>query len=510
MDAFVTDPRIGKSFAELHDAPIRGMDAANYPAVRALLDDMQANILKGHGRHHAAHMFLSFEGMDADAICTVLRTLGQHCTSAYGQLRRNRKYPPHLDGGIVRVLALSASGYAKIDKFAAMPDGGAFQAGMAARKTLLGDPDRPAWDKTGWREQRPDALFLIADASPDAVTADLEAVEGWLNGTGVTITVIERALQQTRNFRKGVAEGVEHFGYVDGRSQPLFLQEDIDAENIPNDPPGTKGSAKQHWSPVFKPSQFVVADPNATTDLAAGSYFVFRKLEQNIRGFNAAEDALGRAYFGPGATQEQRDRAGAMVVGRFEDGTPLTLSCTAKAQPVTNDFTYAGDRDAKHCPFHAHIRKVNPRGDIERITNTEDEAPGRQPIMARRGITYGPLRPHNADGSEFDDAGSEPVNGSGLLFMAYMASIENQFEFTQQSWANNAQFVANIAGGTRPETGIDPIIGQPAGNAGRSHTYEDACTGGPPKVLTFDQFVTMMGGEYFFTPSLGFLRSVGL
>ena len=30
-------------------------------------------------------------------------------------------------------------------------------------------------------------------------------------------------------------EGIEHFGYVDGRSQPIFLTEDLDKERLQND-----------------------------------------------------------------------------------------------------------------------------------------------------------------------------------------------------------------------------------------------------------------------------------
>ncbi len=495
----------------LLDSPITWMNAATDSDLRTLLEDMQANILKGHGRHHSAHMFLSFAGMSPKDVAKVIRALGQHCTSAYRQLRSNKKLPPHLDGGTLRCMFLSATGYKALGNAVTMPSGAAFQAGMASRTSILGDPAQADWNAVGWRGPRPDAMFLIADADPDAVTADLEATEGWLNGSGVKILVIERGLQQTRSFRPGKPEGVEHFGYVDGRSQPLFLTEDIQAEGIPSDPPGTLPSKKTHWDPAFKPSQFVVADPNGKNAFAAGSYFVFRKLEQNVRGFNAAEDSLGKAYFGAGANQDQLDRAGAMVVGRFEDGTPLTLSKKGLAQVVTNDFAYAGDADGAKCPFHAHIRKVNPRGDIERITGNEDEAPGRIRIMARRGITYGALRPHNADGSEFDDAGHEPTKDVGLLFMAYMASIEEQFEFTQQSWANNASFVGNInPGKPHPPTGIDSIIGQSSKASDREHTYQDGWEGGPPKKLSFAQFVTMQGGEYFFAPSLSFLRSVGL
>ncbi|TDH63163.1 hypothetical protein E2C06_07215 [Dankookia rubra] len=498
----------------LLDAPIRWKAAATDPDLRDLLEDLQANILKGHGRHHAAHLFLSFKGMTPDAVAEVVRTLGRYCTSAYAQLRTNKRYPPHLDGGPVRCLFLSAGGYTALGGHATMPAGAAFAAGMAARQSILNDPPRAAWDKVGWRDHAPDAMFLVANADAAAVTRDLEDVEGWLNGTGVRILVIERGLQQTRQFRPNAKpEGVEHFGYVDGRSQPLFLEEDLEPEeaSVAAEPRGA-GDTGAPWSPRFKPSQFIVADPNGRRSHSAGSYFVFRKLEQDVRGFNKAEDDLGKALFGANATQVQLDRAGAMVVGRFEDGTPLVLHPSEQEQAVPNGFTYAGDPDGAKCPFHAHIRKTNPRGDIQRELNLPDNTGDRKPIMARRGITYGAKRPMSKDGREFDDAGREPVHDSGLLFMAYMADLEAQFEFTQQSWADNPDFVGNLnAAKGRPPTGVDPVIGQTGTASQRQHTYLDGHTqGASPSVQSFAQFVHMKGGEYFFAPSLSFLRGVGL
>lgn len=502
MADFINPP--GVDLATLLSKPIRVGDAAVEPELDDFLHDLQANILKSHGRHHTAQMFLSFKGMQPGAVASLIRTLGKLCTSASRQLSTSRSKPPYVDGGVVYSLMLSASGYRALGNQAKLPAGAAFQAGMAARQPILSDPARAQWNSIGWRGQGPDALFLIADANPDRVTADLEAVEGWLNGTGAQILVIERGLQQTRRFKPGgPLETVEHFGYVDGRSQPIFVEEDVAAEETKVAGEPANPTSAPHWSPRFSPSQFIVADPNGRRPHSAGSFFVFRKLEQDVRGFNAAEVALGKALFGPGATSAQLDQAGAMVVGRFEDGTPLTLHSAGQATPPPNGFTYKHDDGGAKCPFHAHIRKTNPRGDIVRTFGAPEIAE-RNPIMARRGITYGQQRPMNADQTEFADDGHEPQRDSGLLFMAYMADIEAQFEFTQQSWADAAGFVV-------PDNGVDPVIGQTANPADRQHTYLDGFTAGAqPKKLSFGQFVTMQGGEYFFAPSLSFLRSVGL
>ena len=64
-----------------------------------------------------------------------------------------------------------------------------------------------------------------------------------------------------------------------------------------------------------------------------------------------------------------------------------------KLTPGTaNDFNYRSDKDGMQCPLHAHIRKVNPRGDrVLRKGGTMQEERAKQ--IARRGMTYGPHDP---------------------------------------------------------------------------------------------------------------------
>ena len=69
-------------------------------------------------------------------------------------------------------------------------------------------------------------------------------------------------------------------------------------------------------------------------------------------------------------------------MGRFKDGTPLVKSDVPLGEfPAFNDFKYEDtDRPAHKCPFHAHIRKVNPRGQGILV--------GKR-FITRRGIPYG-------------------------------------------------------------------------------------------------------------------------
>src|SRR5213078_4257451 len=83
--------------------------------------------------------------------------------------------------------------------------------------------------------------------------------------------------QEGHGLRNENGEGIEHFGYVDGRSQPIFLSEDVTAERLQKD-------GATNWDPRFGPGRAIVPDPTGTDPLSQfGSYFVFRKLEQNVR-----------------------------------------------------------------------------------------------------------------------------------------------------------------------------------------------------------------------------------
>ncbi len=487
----------------LLQSPIRWTMQAADPDMRHFLRDLQANILKGHGRHFTGNIFVSFEGMGAQSVARLLRDLSGYVTSALQQLCTARSSAgPGFDGGPVRCLLLGAGAYRALGNLATMPGDAAFQAGMRARAATLADPPASEWGEGAWRpgNPAPDAMILLANSSFEAVTQDLEAAEGWLNGSGARVLGVERGRAQFRTFRPGgPAEGVEHFGYVDGRSQPLFLAEDLEREAAAYAAEPALAGADTGFDPAFPPSQFILPDPNARTPLGAGSYFVFRKLEQRVRAFKQQEEALAEAL---GLTGEDAERAGAMVVGRFEDGTPVVLSDAATTSPPPNNFSYANDPDGMRCPFQAHIRKTNPRGE-----STPKLPPGAPPershIMARRGIPFGDATRDFEAG-----AGQEPEGEVGLLFMAYMASIGGQFEFTQQVWANNPRFLRGLAPGEAP-TGIDPIIGQGGDRAARTQDWP-AGQGKPMVPFSFADFVRMQGGEYFFAPSRSFLREVGL
>jgi len=93
-----------------------------------------------------------------------------------------------------------------------------------------------------------------------------------------------------------------------------------------------------------------------------------------------------------------------------------------------------------------------------------------------------------------------------MLFNAYMASIEDQFEFLQRCWANDPEFPSStiakhklrpVAAAGRVD-GLDPVIGYTADAAHRRFGTK-AVHGIPP--LAFGGFVTTTGAVYAFAPS---------
>ncbi|VVJ16395.1 Dye-decolorizing peroxidase (EC [Amycolatopsis camponoti] len=445
-----------------------------------MLGELQPNILKAHVRDHLSALLLTF-GDAAEARAFLVSVTGK-MKSAKAHLDEVGAFKDGGPAGTPYVgVGLTAAGYRAlgVENF---PQEEAFLRGMAAPATRrkLNDPPRSTFDPGYHGEIH--AVVLVGDAKDKAMTARRNEILGLLPDS-VTVLAEETGLGRV-NAR---GEGIEHFGYVDGRSQPLFLTEDVDAEKNNTD-------GINVWNPAAPLSQVLVPD-TAAPDPAVhfGSYFVFRKLEQNVRRFKRAEADLADTL---GLTGEDRERAGAMIIGRFEDGTPLTTQREDGAEsPVSNNFTYESDRAAVKCPFQAHIRKTNPRG-----SGGAEEPPGeRLHLMARRGVTYGE-RPDDPNADV--PPAARPSGGVGLLFMAFNSMLGNQFEFTQAVWADNPGFP--IVDGVTP--GLDPVIGQ-GERAASDYTVEwggsDRRTADP-----VPQAVTLRGGEYFFMPSLAFLRAL--
>ena len=470
-----------------------------------LLKNMQGNILKGHGRDYSVHIFIKFTADTRTVKKWIESFAKKYVTSAEQQLKDTDKYKKtKIPGGLFGNFFLSAKGYETLgftkqkiqaafveeDVFLGSEKVDVkFTKGMAAAQRELQDPPVNSWEQ-GYRYQQQtiDAVILLADENEALLYREATAIMQEIKAVATVL-----AVEYGKALRNNKGEGIEHFGYVDGRSQPLFLASDLEAEK------NKDGIDK--WEPSAPLELALVKDPFAEEQDCFGSYVVFRKLEQNVRGFKQREEELAQAL---GLVGEDAERAGALAVGRFEDGTPVVLQPTdGLDSPVPNNFTYDDDLEGSKCPFHAHIRKMNPRNDIPNFFAPDEavkqqlQEEERSHRIVRRGIPFGKRQVEPKDDPTIEQM---PTGGVGLLFMCFQSNIARQFGFMQKNWANNLNFV-------QPQTGIDPVIGQQAiGEASLAQQWPPQWGEPGKQPFDFGRFVTMKGGEFFFAPSLAFLR----
>ncbi len=444
------------------------------PEIEHFLDGLQGNILKFHGRFHIVHLFCHFrEDMKAAARSFLrgqidrVQTAKQQLEAA-AQAKAGAKDP----APFVSVF-LTKAGYDYLEVAAAQqPTDAKFIAGMPA--STLGDPETKDWDS---RLANPHAMVLVALGSFDEAQEEATRLLTEIGEIGSVGQDLSGEVIGTQYFNQD-GRGIENFGYVDGRSQPLVLTEDDVTNEMPR----------------FPVNQFVVPDPGGTDEFSYGSYFVFRQLQQNVFGFKAAEDKVEDILAAIVGGTKGMDSS---VVGRREDGTPFVVIDDAAADPVnvTNTFDYEA-APPPHCPVFAHIRKVNPR---------TPETNGR--LMIRRATTYG-QRKHVLDAKDAtkfvipNNSTDRPdyTRKVGLLFQSYQANIERQFEWAQ-------------LGGASPEL-VDCVIGT---SAAAENDFPISIANQTTKKIDFFKvddksvagpFVKMVGGAYFFAPSIPFLRSI--
>jgi Dyp-type peroxidase family len=408
-------------------------------------------------------------------------------------LRQFQTSGPAQDGGVVCGFFLSARGYEYLGHDTEGFASDSFRKGMKDQgngvfsKILdLDNEDPPVKEWEPSFQQDIHALLTLADDEPSEVERNAAEIKA---SVGNLVRVLA---EEVGNTLRRKSEPVEHFGYFDGISQPIFTKPDLAKarEQNPN---------FEAWNPGARLSLVLVDDPLTGEADAFGSYLVYRKLAQNVPLFNRRVAELAQTL------GVARDLAGAYTVGRFKDGTPITLSDHPTAPGAfskTNDFEFRADNAGARCPFHAHIRKANPRGTTP-LTSLEGEKRRR---IARRGIPYGPPMSGVADNLPVDDNADTP---RGLLFLCFQANVEEQFEFIQRTWVDNKHFPTSVLtnGLLQHNTGDDPLIGQGKDEAQRwPKKWNDAERG--KKSVNVEAAVNLRGGEYFFAPSLPFLNSL--
>jgi deferrochelatase/peroxidase EfeB len=364
------------------------------------------------------------------------------------------------------------------------------------------------------------AILLLYTPDEAAAAALVKRVEAALLPHDVKVVRrIDLSLQVEKS---GVAN--EHFGFADGLSQPLPF--DASKAVLQNGQPVTSPDPI-HGVPLgdfllgydnghheIPPGPVVAGDEGRKVDRPTaaglaphpkamgffdfglnGSYLVVRELKQDVAAFWQSMDENAKTITSrdpDSSAHVTADWLAERVIGRNRKGQvlcpagPMALDPTG--QPDSNYLFRANDPHGYGCPLGSHVRRANPR---DSLAPTPDQGPtllhsANNHRIMRRGRKYGPpiADPRVDDGVD-----------RGLLFMCLNTDIARQFEFVQTTWLLNSSFATLFEE-------VDPLVGPD----GPMTLPEDPLR----RMIHVKTFVQMVGGDYFFLPSLPALRYLAL
>jgi Dyp-type peroxidase family len=522
------------------------------------VDQIQGNILAGFNKDNQTLIFLIIE--KPDEFCIWLRELIPFIATTdevlqfnrlFKMIRSRRKVESRTVLSTWLNIAFSFRGLGKIKpvdvgKFRDK----AFRKGLAGRSASLNDPRSGEGFQQNWliggENNEADLVLIVASDSLEEMGLAVRRIESWIyEGAEIDGKKVASGVKVIYK-QKGATlppplTGHEHFGFLDGVSQPGVKGiakesgELITPKQNPADHTQGKPGQDRLW-----PGEFVFGYPgqdpkdpdkqgkeiNAGPSWAKnGSYLVFRRLRQDVGGFHDFLRAEGnRLKLGPelfgakcvgrwasGAPIERAQQADNLEMSRddcannafnFQEGTVPKLPPPGSSGQCTDHFPdhlAKADKLGAVCPFSAHIRKVYPRDDVslapKKKHHPPSEANTEKHRLLRRGIPFG---------DPFDPTVIPDDGNRGLLFMAYQTSIVDQFEFVTKNWVNDPKFKD---GGS----GHDPILGQsnnPDGSRDRFFSMKLPDHTNVTVRLEKD-WVIPTGGGYFFAPSIDALKKFG-
>lgn len=439
--------------------------------------EIQGNVLRGYeGVTHGCALLGRFESA-AGAIAFIQRWKNALTTEVGSESLPGSRLSP----GTRLNLALTLNGLASLgvssEELALFPK--EFQEGFAARAGMLGDigrnhPSRWQLPEHNWPKPQGDRIPLAAidfvlvlqQSAPgeplDYRLSDrhplFEDVKTIAESTGAEILHVRPLLHYDRG----------HFGIADGKSQPH--------------PRGTTASVAARDQVAL--GELLLGYENERGEKRLGNlppeliqnstFLVMRQMSLDVPGFREVVSEASNS-----GIDEQTYLA--KVVGRRADGSPLLES-----GDTDNDFDYQNDPQGAKCPLFSHVRRANPR--TTRRIDGRDVSP---PRIVRRGLSYGPL------------AGEEDLPGSperGLLFMAYCASIADQYEVIQR-WVNGGNSSGVLSAHADPLAGNFPERNGFERLLGCVHEGRAISIPLPARPLS-----ELKWGLYFFVPSIGALE----
>ena len=514
-------------------------DASNEPVLA--IDQIQGNILAGFNKDFQTLIFLHIDSAtdfkpwlasQIDFIATTAEVLAFN--RLFKEIRTRRKSESSAVKatwiniafsfeGLVALLGLTQTVYRFKDR--------AFKSGLAARSERLGDPrveDDLEGSPTNWVVGGPSneaahVVLIVASDDRSDMLAEVERIEesiqnfDWSEGGGTSSGAHVIFKEEGDNLPPPLG-GHEHFGFLDGVSQPGIrgrISDDshdvLTVRQNPKDRNQGKPGQDLLWPgefvfgypgqdpdrPVEEPGAVMEAGPDWARN---GSFLVIRRLRQDVFALHQFMKNVAAQFHVPDPVSSSGARMiGSSLVGRWPSGAPVERVpdddnfVLANDDCANNHFEYQeaaeviaeSDRESDfdcsddqfpapeedpqgaRLPFTGHIRKAYPRDDIA-MDQSEDpfaQPPcrtARQDLNESSTQTHRILRRGIPFGPVSPSTPETPVADGevrGLHFLAYQTSIEEQFEFIMRCWVNNEDFKEPF-GHEAFAGGHDPIIGQ--------------------------------------------------
>ncbi len=444
------------------------------------LDDVQGILLRGYGeKRHACFLLVYVDdaGPVRDWLATVPVTTAENAARGDADDQAALREARHREDAALNV-AISAAGLRALS----VPDdvlrrtfAHAFAEGLASERAqhITNDPPSTRWS---WSDERVHLVVMVYASTAPGLERAVADVASAL-GDAVRFDRLDTA--ELSRF--------EHFGFRDGVAQPKLLPE-TDADATPL-------------------GEFILGYPDSHREGRLshddvrynGSYLVMRQLRQDVRAFWEYM-ACSCAPCPPGRTSAGVALA-AKMIGRWPSGEPLVRTVDrdpGRPEPQHDAFGFRHvDDEGERCPLGSHIRRMNPRDWLFGPTAAASRKVTERHRLLRRGRAYGESTGMTAEHMSRHPE-SIPDAPRGLHFLCFQSDIHRQFEFVQQTWANNPKFAGLC-------TDPDPIIGQ---FERRNFTVQKMPV--RHRARDLPRFVELKGGGYFFLPGRRGLREIAL
>ena len=474
------------------------------------LSEIQANIVKPHGRDHCWYLFFHFpEHLKEENYQSVRKAIGEfscQITSGLSQVQEainRKKYG--LEGKVVSCLFLSKSGLDKIRLGKTNFRNHEFE-NLIKQFDDYSEEIYP-YTKNEQTKEEVDLMIMIADDHYNVLEAYAVFVKKFFTESFVKSPKDQELKGETVKMKhlfteKGKVIRIEekyyeHFGFRDGLSKiPFWKKKNVELD---------------------------IDSLSIVLDEQSNSIVAFQKIYQKVNEFHERVNEITRdMHFSDSKEsldqlkydkefQEKNEFNLAQFFGRFRDGTLLIhfgkpnmdiIKKNGVEANLNQEFNEYGlgqptkggymkyDPYGKKCPFFAHIRKANIRDQESNADNgycSESEV-----RIARRGIP-------------FESKTSEGVIHKGLLFVSYQ---KHHCQFTGiQRWMRITDIPVEASG-------IDPIAGHSSFHIeGGPKTYilkkewgNDTEENGVKVSFDFHKYVEFEPHIFFLAPSIPWMK----